>query len=265
MTVDVVTGEIVPALRAPRDTFGILDQAIRLAEVIADTELVPPTLRKRPDAVVAVVLTGHELGLGPMQSLQTIDLIQGQPTLSPEGMRALVLARGHGLIVEPGDTAATVRCHRREWPPDQWTSFTFTLADAERANLVGKENWTRYPRAMLIARATAEACRATFADVLAGVSYTAEELDATVYPPCDDDQPAVTWGSGRAAREAEGQAFDQGGAPTTPEVPGTTALEARLNALAPEGRAAFRAVVAFLWVEMAALVGGRRGRHDDTG
>ena len=182
----VVPVEIAPAAavgaRVERDTFGVLGDAVRLADVISDTELVPPPLRGRPDAVVAVVLAGHELGLGPMQSLQTIDLIQGRPSLSPEGMRALVLSRGHSLIVEAGDEEATIRCHRREWPADQWSSHTFTLADAERANLLGKGSWSSYPRAMLTARATAEACRATFPDVIAGVSYTAEELGSIEAP-----------------------------------------------------------------------------------
>ena len=182
-----------PAPRLERDTFGILADAVRLAEVICDTELVPVSLRRRPDAVVAVVLAGHELGLGPMQSLQTIDLIQGRPSLSPEGMRALVLSRGHGLIIEAGDEAATVHCHRLEWPPDRWSSFTFTLEDAKRANLLGKDNWRQYPRAMLTARATAEACRAVWPDVIAGLSYTAEELESSAAPM---PGPSMT-GSGR--------------------------------------------------------------------
>lgn len=232
MTVDVVTGEIVPRVDHPRtDSFGILDAAIRLADVIADTELVPPALRKRPDAVVAVMLTGHELGLGPMQSLQTIDLIQGQPTLSPEGMRALVLSRGHSLIVSATDQSAIVRCHRREWPADEWTVHTFTMDDAERAGLEGKENWTKYPRAMLTARATGEACRATFADVLAGVSYTAEEIEMPLasFAP---RTPAAVGSDSPSTADAERA--------TVPAVDGTDDLEARLLKLPDATRAAFR-------------------------
>ena len=177
--VDVVTGEILPAgANHQRDTFGIIGDALRLAEVIADTELVPPTLRGRPDAVVAVILTGYELGLGPMQSLQTIDIINGRPELSAEGKRALVLARGHGFDIDSHDDHCTVLVRRREWPPDrEWRSFTFTKADAERAGLWNKDNWTKYPADMLTARATGRACRALFADVIAGLSYDADELE----------------------------------------------------------------------------------------
>ena len=185
--VDVVTGEIVPAITyRARDTFGILRDAVALADVICETEMVPQVLRGRPDAIVAVVLAGHELGLGPMQSLQSIDLIQGRPALSPEGMRALVLAKGHGFDVDATDEYATVLCRRREWPAErEWRAFTFTLADAERAHLLGKDNWAKYPEAMLTARATGKACRAIFADVIAGLGYTPDEVDvpAATVPP----------------------------------------------------------------------------------
>jgi hypothetical protein len=50
------------------------------------------------------------------------------------------------------------------------------MDDAKRAGLAGKNNWRSYPRAMLLARATAELCRALFPDVLAGISHTIEEL-----------------------------------------------------------------------------------------
>ena len=186
MTLDVVTGEIVPLpVAVERDTFGVLGDAIALAEAIHKTEMVPQVLRGRPDGVLAVVLAGHELGLGPMQSLQTIDLIQGRPALSPEGMRALVLSRGHGLTVEARDDQCTVKVRRREWAAGDWSAFTFTMVDAERAGLTEKDNWVKYPRAMLMARATAEACRAVFADVIAGLSYVADELDTLpdVTPP----------------------------------------------------------------------------------
>lgn len=254
--VDVVTGEVMPpaqlAYRA-RDTFGILTDAVDLAAVIANTDMVPTGLRGRADAVVAVILAGHELGLGPMQSLQTIDLIQGRPALSPEGMRALVLSAGHGLDVESGDDYAMVSGHRREWAdPDRWRSFGFTLEDAKRAGLTQKENWVKYPRDMLIARATGRACRAIFADVIRGLSYTGEEIESFASTPPDAMAGGQTRTRGRGPSveaAADGAASPSlTAAPPTdtgPDVPASltdvAALEARLDKLSFRDRDAFKA------------------------
>jgi hypothetical protein len=190
--------------------------------------MVPRALRGRPEAIVAVVLAGHELGLGPMQSLAQVNLIQGRPSLAAEAMRALVMAAGHTLVVEAGDDAATVRAHRRDWPAEQWATFRFTLADAERAGLLGKDTWKQYPRAMLSARATSEACRATFPDVLAGISYTPDELDVI------DATTVSAEAYQRDVAQEPPQRFD-------PLHQGADALTVKLNALPDKSRAAFRA------------------------
>jgi hypothetical protein len=188
--------------------------------------MVPRALRGRPEAIVAVVLAGHELGLGPMQSLAQVNLIQGRPSLAAEAMRALVMAAGHTLVVEAGDDAATVRAHRRDWPAEQWATFRFTLADAERAGLLGKDTWKQYPRAMLSARATSEACRATFPDVLAGISYTPDELDVI-------DATVSAEAYQRDVAQEPPQRID-------PLQQGADALTVRLNALPGPSRAAFK-------------------------
>ena len=164
-----------------------------------------------------------------MQSLQSIDMIQGRPALSPEGMRALVLGRGHTLLVEADDESATVKCHRKEWAPEVWSSHTFSVADAERAKLLGKDNWNKYPRAMLTARATAEACRATFPDVIAGVSYTPEESSTSrrrARRRRRPNRPDTRRHGGHASRT-------RARISVPPCVEGAEELEERLNALAP--------------------------------
>ncbi len=213
---DIVQYDAPATLMAPHNLGGLpyLGDFCRLAGAICKTEMVPQSLRGRADAVVAVMMSGFEIGVGPMQALQSINLIQGKPSLSAELMRALISQAGHQFRPEATNEQATVTYRRKEWAPDQWSTVTFTIADAQRAGLVEwherwvstsngknfKETWNPYgpdpkpewadeknfrrgdnyfsrPRAMLSARATSEAARLDFADVIAGLSYTPDEIE----------------------------------------------------------------------------------------
>jgi hypothetical protein len=148
-----------------------------LAGQIAKTEFVPKALRGRPEAVLSAMLYGRELGLEPMTSLRLIQVVDGNVGLSAEGMRAVVRAHGHRLwVAERTDDSVTV-CGQRAGDPTV-ESVTWTMHDAEQAGLTKKDVWVKYPRAMLLARATSELCRGTFADVIGGLSYTPEELES---------------------------------------------------------------------------------------
>lgn len=171
MTTTDLTVATVPASEA--------EVSWKLAQRIAKTEFVPQSFRNRPDAVLAAILTGREIGIGPMQSLQSINVIQGKPTLAPELMRALVFRAGHRIdVIEHSETACKMHGVRADSGAE--ASVTWTMDDAQRAKLAGKGAWLTYPRAMLLARATSELCRLLFPDVIAGCSYTAEEIGGEV-------------------------------------------------------------------------------------
>ena len=195
-SVNPVPAEPQSRLGTPKVLGGIphLDQLMRLSTAICRTEMVPQVLRGRPDAILAVMMAGAELGIGPMQSLQGIDLIQGRPALSAELMRALVVQEGHTFRLDQTDEAATVTCRRREWADDIPNAvFSWTIEDAKRAQLAGKDNYKKFPRAMLAARASSEAARAVFPDVIVGLSYTPEEVaEFSSTPPSDTTYHPVT-------------------------------------------------------------------------
>jgi hypothetical protein len=213
----------VPAPVAPPKVLGgipHLHTLMTLADAICRTEMVPQVMKNRPDAILAVMMAGAELGVGPMQSLQGIDLIQGRPSVSAELMRALVAQAGHTIILEVADDHATATCRRKEWSADQPSAlYRWTLDDAKRAGLAGKDGWKKYPRAMLTARVTSEACRAVFPDVIVGLSYVPEELESL---------PAATQGLSKPgevvlATVAPTEAQEQ------PEDPVAAALAAQLR------------------------------------
>jgi hypothetical protein len=166
-----------------------LQETAELANQIAGTDFVPQGLRNNPAAITAAILYGDEVGVGPMQSLARIAVINGRPTLAAETQRALILAAGHDLWVEESTvTKCTVAGRRRD--SDATSRITWTIDDARRANLTGKPPWKMYPRQMLLARASAELARAVFPDAVGGLAAT-EELEDQ--PDADDGgAPAAT-------------------------------------------------------------------------
>lgn len=164
---------------ARRDTdswVDVLPSVGDLAHKIAGTDFVPDAMRGKPAAVAAAILYGREIGLGPMQSLQSISVIKGKPSLSAESMRAMVLAAGHHMrFVEMTNTRCVVECQRAN--DTETTTVAFSMDDAKRMGLAGQQTYAKMPRQMLAARVTSEACRLVFPDVVAGFLSDVEAAD----------------------------------------------------------------------------------------
>jgi len=111
---DLGTTSPAPVDIAPTVAPTPFDDTFRLAKRIAETDFAPRALRGNPNAVLACILTGQELGIGGMKALQSIHIIEGRPTLSAELMRALVFAAGHRLdITESTNEQVTLYGRRR--------------------------------------------------------------------------------------------------------------------------------------------------------
>lgn len=149
------------------------------AEIMIKSGFLPKAYNK-PEAVIMACTIGAELGFSPMQSLNVINVIEGKPTLSVNACLALVQKSG-GFVetLELTDTVCKIRVSRPGRPEH---IEEFTLVDASKAGLTGKQNWVKMPKNMLYARATSNGIRRVYADVLSGL-YTTEEMnDATNQP-----------------------------------------------------------------------------------
>ncbi|MGH3834161.1 MAG: hypothetical protein ACRDSF_00435 [Pseudonocardiaceae bacterium] len=162
----------------------VMADVAKLAEYIADTELVPDAVRRRPAAVAAIILTGREMNLPPMMALRHIHIVKGKPGMSAEIMRAQVLAAGHELdYVEMSDTRCVAKGRRRG--ESEWLTVSFTAAQARTAKI----DLGGYPEDKLVARATSRLCRRKFADCIAGIP-SVDEIE-------DDEAPQVESGQER--------------------------------------------------------------------
>lgn len=231
-----ISGELVVGELANERTDGwirVLQPVAELASQVAGTEFVPVAIRTKPAAITAAILFGRELDMPPMQALSQVHVVEGRPSLSAEHMRAMVLAAGHELSYDLS-VPMQVTVTGRRWigrnaingTPTYGTptAVTWNVAMAERAGLMGKNNWKKHPRQMLEARATAELCRLIFADVTHGLPSVEELDDGDLYDesPADPSSPAPSSGGTVSRRPRKGTTKSAGGpAPTTPPVSGS--------------------------------------------
>lgn len=212
--------------REPRAWIDLLAPAAELARTIAPTEFVPRAYRNNPPAIAAAVLYGDEIGLGPLVAVNEIHVIDGRVFVSAEAQRALVLAAGHELWLETS-TTSRVTWRGRRAGSDHVGESTWTLDDAERARISGKPNWKAYPRQMLSARASAELCRAMFADVLGGIGALEEfdDLEATHESAAAPPAPRTRRRRGTVAAAATAPEPGPATVPALPPLPGETYTE----------------------------------------
>ena len=154
-----------------------LEEAKEFVRNIKDTTFVKGNLRGKPYEILACVLAGRELGMGPMESLREIDVIDGRPSLSAKGMQGLAVARGHKIDGTIGPDSVTVVGIRVD--NGATLTVTWTTEMAKRAGLLSKKTWQQYPEAMLWNRAVSQLCRSLFPDVLTAVKYEIDEMEFT--------------------------------------------------------------------------------------
>lgn len=158
-----------------------LTAAKAIGSALCQTSFVPTTFRGKPEEAAAAILFGDEIGFTPTQSLQSIYLIGGKPALYARAMVALVLASGHEVeTVEKSDAVVTVRGRRRG--SEAWMSETWTATRAKAAGYTKNAKYQSDPQAMLYARAASDICRQVAPDALAGIAYSAEELESEQAP-----------------------------------------------------------------------------------
>lgn len=205
-TTDLVPAQQGTLLGARTDVPHDLDQMLRLADVVCRAGLLPQHLRNNPSNVVAIMIASRALDLPLWQGIQELHSVDGKIGMSANLMRALWLRAGHGFrVVERTDEHVVVEATRKGCEP---YAVEYTMDDARTANLAGKGNWSKYPKQMMVARATSTCLREVGSDILLGF-YTPDELsEGSVSPELDVRiEPALTAEDIAAAEQADREAW----------------------------------------------------------
>lgn len=189
------------ALQQPAMTFA---EQMQYAKTVCQGSLVPSAYRGQPANVLIAMDFGRSMGLSPAESLYRITVISGRPSASAELIAANVRRAGHRLRVKKDNKARWVTCEIvRKDDPDFTFTATWDMAKAQQANLSNKENWKKYPMAMLTARSITECARDACPEALYGVVYTGEELGASHTGPDGAAEPVAVEATVERAPEVD--------------------------------------------------------------
>jgi hypothetical protein len=165
-----------PAALALVEWANVAQAAHQLALQLCETSFVPAVYFQQPGLATAAMLAGSELGLSPIQSLMSFDVIDGRPAPRALTLRALLERQGHLFIVDTM-TAKTAKGRAKRRGTSEWQHAEYTWAQAQARGLTRKRNWQTQPEDMLVARLTGRLARLVAADSILGIPYTADELE----------------------------------------------------------------------------------------
>ena len=155
-----------------------LEEALKFADIMSKSDLVPRDFRDKPGNILVAIQKGLEIGLSPMAALESIAVINGRASLWGDALLGLVqVSPQYEWHNEAESTPTKGVCivKRKGHEPHR---VEFSIEDAKRAGLLGKSGpWQQYTARMLTLRARAFALRDKFADVLKGLSMAEEALD----------------------------------------------------------------------------------------
>lgn len=226
-------GEIVKTARQEMT----IDEQLRYAQTICNGSLVPKAYQKSPANVLIAMGFGQAMGLSPAESLYRITVINGKPSASAELIAANVRKAGHRMRIskDAKSQTATVEIVRADDPDFTFTSF-WDMSRAKQADLADKDNWVKYPLAMLTARAITECARDACPEALYGVVYTGEEMGANF---TDEHGQILEYEPQVSDDVMDVQPYEPQEAPqTAPEAPNVPLAEAqnRVGALMREAK-----------------------------
>jgi hypothetical protein len=168
----------------------------RIAQYFCASGMVPKSF-KTAEQVLAGMEFALEIGLKPLSGLRNIAVINGSPSIW--GDLPLSLAKRTGELKSISEKIFDrdyneISFENKNLTSEAWGAVCivestiglkaerfFTLDDAEKAGLLGRDNvWKTYPRRMLQMRARSHALKDVFPEVYAGVPIA--EYDFNVLP-----------------------------------------------------------------------------------
>lgn len=135
------------------------------------------------------ILAGRELGIGPVASLRSIEIVRGNLSIRSHLMAAMIKrsSRYNYRVTTSTDDKCIIEFLENG---EACGTSEFTLDDAKRAGIATGDSWKKYPKTMLYNRAMSQGARMYCPDIfLGGVFYENEIIEAEAQPVVSEAVP----------------------------------------------------------------------------
>ncbi len=157
-----------------------LNDLERMAQAMAGSGLFGV---KTPQQALALMLISHAEGRHPALAAKDYDIIQGKPAKKADAMlRDFLSAGGKVEWHTLNDTLADATFSH---PQGGTFRCDWDMKRAATAGFAGKDNWKKFPRAMLRSRVVSEGVRTVFPMATSGMYVPEEVADFTPSEPRD--------------------------------------------------------------------------------
>lgn len=128
--------------------------------------------------IFAIVEKAKSMGINPMNALNGgFYFVQGKVEMTAAMMNELIRNNGHSITKDKrSDNTICILHGRRKDTDDTWME-SFSIEDAKLAGIY-KNQWLRYPKDMLFARALSRLARQLFPDIIKGCYVSGEISEA---------------------------------------------------------------------------------------
>jgi hypothetical protein len=160
-----------------------LDDIIKVSQIVAKGKNFGGI-----DANIATIkiLAGQEMGLGAVASLNGLYIYKDSIGVQSSVMSGLIKSSPkyhYDIVTEPDDDR---KCEIEFFENGKKIGVSrFTIEEAERAGLLSKDNWKKYPADMLFSRTISRGFKRYCPDLGTGPVYTKEEIDSFEPEPED--------------------------------------------------------------------------------
>jgi len=148
----------------------------------------PHYKRMGGEGIFAIVEKAKSIGVNPMDALNGgMYFVQGKVEMTAAMMNQLIRSCGHSITKDKKSNDTECILHgKRADNGDTWVE-SFSLEDAKKAGIY-RNQWLKYPKDMLFARALSRLARQLFPDVIKGCYVQGEISDA---PPLHEPVESV--------------------------------------------------------------------------